>query len=201
MAFQPVPDTAEVTLVFTQNLETITNTFHIEKPGGYTQADINLVADLIDSLTATNLLPIMTQDAIYQQTEVRGLANENDLIAIDGTNGGPGQVLTEGLPNSVTLSCKKLSPFTGRSARGRLYFIGLPNNDLDTNENQVKQTAADSIIIAIEAIRNGVLSGPWTPVIVSRFTNNLERPFGITFDWVNTTFVDRNVDSQRGRLT
>jgi len=40
MAFQPVPNTAEVAVIFTQNLETISNTFHAEKPGGYTLSDI-----------------------------------------------------------------------------------------------------------------------------------------------------------------
>lgn len=201
MAFQPVPDTAEITLVFEQNLESITNTFHAEKPGGYTFADISALANLVDSLAATHLLPVMSVDCVYKQTEVRGLAAENDVADIDGTNSGPGQDLVEGMPNNVTISLKKTSGFTGRSARGRWYFIGYPVNALGANENQFTQVDVDNGIIAVEAIRVGILTGPWTPVIVSRFTNKLPRAFGITFDWVNTVAVNRNVDSQRGRLT
>jgi len=201
MAFQAVPDTAEITFVFVQNLENITNTIHAKKPGGYTQSEISTLADLVDSLVASELLPIITQDCQYLHTEVRGLATENDLFAVDGTNGGFGLVLAEGLPNNATLSIKKVSPFTGRSARGRLYAIGMPQSHLDLNENQWSVTDADNYVIALNDIRVGILTGPWTPVIVSRFSNNVQRPVGITFDWINSVIVDRNVDSQRGRLT
>jgi hypothetical protein len=74
-------------------------------------------------------------------------------------------------------------------------------NALADNENQWTQTEVDSAVIAVEAIRNDVLGGAFTPVIVSRFTNGALRAEGITFDWISTVAVDRNVDSQRGRLT
>ncbi len=201
MAFQPVPDTAEVTIVMAQNLETITNTFHAEKPGGYTLAEISALANLVDGAFATNFLPIMTLDNTYLRTEVRGLAMENDLFDADGTNSGMGQVLVEGLPNNCTLSLKKASGFTGRSARGRWYFCGFSVNALENNENQGKLPDADNAVIAIEALRFAVLAGPWTPVIVSRFTGGLPRAVGVTFDWISTSHVNVNVDSQRGRLT
>lgn len=201
MAFQAVPNTAEITLVFQQNLEMITNTFHAEKPGGYNFAEISALADLVDSLAATHLLPLMTLECEYQRTEVRGLATENDLFDTDGTNSGFGADAAEGLPNNVTLSLKKTSGFTGRSARGRWYFVGFPVNDLAPNENQWAQAAVDSAEIAVEAIRGGILAGPWTPVIVSRFTAGLPRDEGITFPWIGTVAVNNNVDSQRGRLT
>jgi hypothetical protein len=201
MAFQRVPDTVAVTIVYTQNLEVITNTFNCEKLGGYTLSEISILANLIDSSVATNLLPIMTADCQYLRTEVRGLDQENDIEDADGTNAGPGLDAVEGLPNNVTLSLKKGSGFTGRSARGRWYFVGFPVNALADNENQWTQTEVDSAVIAVEAIRNDVLGGAFTPVIVSRFTNGALRAEGITFDWISTVAVDRNVDSQRGRLT
>ena len=201
MAFQPVPNTAEVTVVFEQNLRAITNTFHAEKLGGYSAADISTLANLVDSLVASELLPIITLDCAYKFTEVRGLAVENDLADTDGTNAGPGLIAVEGLPNNVTLSLKKASAFTGRSARGRWYFCGLSVNALEANENQWNQVSVDAAVIGVEGIRLGVAAGPWTPVVVSRFTNNAPRPFGITFDWILTVAVDRFVDSQRNRLT
>jgi len=201
MAFQPVVDTVEVTVIYTQNLQSVTNTFNAKKPGGYTQTDLTTLAALVDGLVASSLLPVQTADAVYQQTEVRGLAVENDLFALDGTSSGPGAVAISGLPNNVTLSLKKSSIFTGRSARGRWYFIGLTQSDLDVNENQVVQARVDGAVAAVEALRVGVLTGPFTPVIVSRFTGGAPRVGGLTFDWVSTTSVNRNVDSQRGRLT
>lgn len=201
MAFQPVPNAAEVTLVFVQNGENITNTFHCLKAGGYTFAEISQLADLVDTFAGANLRPVMTLDCLYARTEVRGLANPNDFFDIDGTDSGLGTDVAEGLPNSATLSLKKQSGFTGRSARGRWYFIGFPVTALDANENLWLTSRVDSAIIGVEAVRNGVLTGPWTPVIVSRFENGLPRAEGITFPWISTVAVNVNVDSQRGRLT
>lgn len=201
MAFQAVPDTVEVTVVYEQNLERITNTFHAKKAGGYDQAAITTLAELVDDLVQTFLLPVMSFNASYEHTEVRGLAVENDLFALNQDGVGPGQDVSEGLPNNVTVSIKKNSGFTGRSARGRWYFVALPSNGLASNENQWLQTTMDDVLEAVEALRLGVLTGPWVPVIVSRFTAGAPRPEGVTFDWISSVTVNRNVDSQRGRLT
>lgn len=200
MAFQPVIDTAEITVIFLQNLENLTNTIHAEKSGGYGLADIQALALLVDSLVSFNLVPAMTQDALYVRTEVRGLAVENDLFAVNDTNSATGADLSEGLPGNVTLSIKKSSGLTGRSARGRWYVCGIPSNTLSTNENQLLQAEADIWVAAVEAIRVGIVASVWTPVIVSRFTAGLPRATGKTFDWLTTDLVNRDVDSQRGRL-
>ncbi len=201
MAFQAVPDTVEVTIVWSQNLENLTNTFHAKKAGGYVQADLTTLAAAVDTLVASDILPVTCQDCLYVRTEVRGLAVENDLFAQNGASSGSGGVLVEGVPNNVTISLKKTSGFTGRSARGRWYFCGMSVNDLETNENQVKQTAVDGYVAAIEVLRGGVLAGAFVPVIVSRFTGGALRAVGVTFNWLSTTAVNINVDSQRNRLT
>ncbi len=201
MAFQAVPDTAEITVVCQQNLENITNTFHATLVGGYVLADIQLLAATVDAAVAVNWLPIQTLDLTYLRTEVRGLAVENDLFAQDGTGAGPGGDAVEGLPNNVTLSVKKNSGLTGRSARGRLYFMGLPSNDLSTNENQWAATTITAVEAAIEAVRVAITATAWSPTIVSRFTGGLPRAVGFTFNWTGSVAVNANVDSQRGRLT
>lgn len=201
MAFQGVPNAAEVTLIYTQNLETVTNTFHAYKAGGYTQSDIDNLANKVDNNMPAGLLIEMSQDCVYERTEVRGLSVENDLLGVDGTNSGPGQKLVEGLPNSVTLSLKKISGFTGRSARGRWYCVGIPEDMLASNENVYDPVRVDGFIAGVEQARIGVGLAAWLAVIVSRYTGGLEREFGITFPWIQTVAVNNNVDSQRRRLT
>ena len=201
MAFQAVPDTAEVTVVFTQNGEVITNTFAARLPGGYNLADLNTLATTVDSFMPGGLLPRMTVDSAYVRTEVRGLANENDLATEASANAGPGLDPIEGLPNNCTLSVKKASAFTGRSARGRWYVVGLPQNALAGDENAWSLAVVDDVVAALEALRVLVAATVWIPVIVSRFNAGLPRDPGITFDWIVTTAVDAFVDSQRGRLT
>lgn len=201
MAFQKVPNTVEITVVMQQNVEVITNTLHAEKATLYDLAEVQALALLVDSLVSFNLVPIMTVDSQYLRTEVRGLDSENDLFAENNTNAAIGADPSLGLPNNVTLSIKKASGFTGRSARGRWYICGVPSNNLASNENQLTQASADVWVAALEGIRAGIALSIWTPVIVSRFTNGLPRAEGVTFDWLTVVLVDRFVDSQRNRLT
>lgn len=201
MAFQDVPNVAEVTLVYTQNLETITNTFHAYKAGGYDQADIDSLANKIDNQMPAGLLVEMSQDCYYERTEVRGLTIENDLFGIDGTNNSAGDKLVDGLPNNVTLSLKKISGFTGRSARGRWYCVGIPEDALASNENVYDPLRVDGFIAGVEAARIGCALAGWAAVIVSRYTGGVLRPYGETFPWVQTVAVNNNVDTQRRRLT
>lgn len=201
MAFQAVPNTAEVTIIFTQHLETFTNTFHVEKVAGYDQTDIDFIAGKVDANVATDLLPIMTADCTYERVEVRGLNTENDLFGTADANAGPGARVAGGLPGNVTLSIKKSSSFTGRSARGRWYFIGAPDDTLGSNENQFAAASVDDMVAGVEDLRAGSIAGDWVPVIVSRYAGGILRDEGETFDWISTVAVNNNVDSQRRRLT
>ncbi len=200
MAFQAVPDTAEITVIYTQNLENITNTMYAKLVGGYDLAGLNALASAVDVAVAANWLPLQTVDAVYQRVEVRGLSVENDIATENNDSTAAGGDVNEGLPNNVTLSVKKTSGLTGRSARGRLYFMGIPSNDLSTNENQWAAAVVTAITAAVDAIRIAISATAWSPVLVSRFTNGLPRPFGVVFNWTGSVAVNINVDTQRGRL-
>ena len=201
MAFQKVTDTVEVTIVYEQNLENIVNVFHAERPGGYTQANLATLATTVDAAVGVHLLPEMTSDCEYLRTEVRGLAVENDFFAEESGGTGPGEVASAGLPNSVTLSLKKGSGLTGRSARGRWYFVGIPEIDLATNENFFIAVEVTNKKSALNNLRAAVAGTAWNPVIVSRFKDGALRPEGVLFDWLAVTAVNDAVDTQRRRLS
>ncbi|KKK69595.1 hypothetical protein LCGC14_2932440, partial [marine sediment metagenome] len=95
---------------------------------------------------------------------------------------------------------KKTSGQTGRSARGRLYWIGLTTAQLDVNENMIGAVAAAAIVTNIASMRGSIGGSVWTPVIVSRVNAGVKRPEGKTFTWTGESTVDTNVDSQRRRL-
>ena len=200
MAFQRVPDTVAITLVFEQNDENVVNTVHAERLGGYDLGQVQALANTIDNAVGAHIRPEMVQDVNYLRTEVRGLNSINDFFDVDGTNGGQGALLGPGLPNNVTLSIKRASGQTGRSARGRVYFVGLAASELETNENIIDAVAVVNKVLAWDEIRGAIVLGGWLPVIVSRFTGGAQRAEGVTFPWLSTAAVDGNVDSQRGRL-
>jgi len=200
MAFQSVPFTAEIVIQYTGGGSNMVNVMHAEQLAGYSLATIQSLAATVDASVAVDWLPIQTLDVSYFQTTVRGLVNENDLEATNGDNAGAGGNINVGLPGGSTIAIKKGSGFTGRSARGRLFWIGLPRDALQGNKNLVDQAAVDSIELGITVMLGKITADGWDPVIVSRFSNGIQRPVGIRFPWIVTSATNLEVDSQRPRL-
>ncbi len=202
MAFQAVPDTAEIDTLFSLNAVIVQNVYYARLVGGYSLADLQALADKVDLQVHGTWKPQAPPEAIYIRTEVRGLAFENDQVAEQDLSNGPGGHSGAALPNQVTFSIKKTSGLTGRSARGRTYWVGVPDNVLQAaNENLVQSAWAASAVAAIGFFRTAIASvGLWEPVLVSRFTDGAKRTEGETFPWTGETNVDLRVDTNRGRL-
>jgi len=202
MAFQSVPETAEINHIFSLNAQIVQNTHYAKRPGGYGLADLQNLADAIDGVFLTTFVNDMPPEAIYLRTEVRGLELENDQIATAFVGTGAGTDPNSALPNNVTFAIKKLSGLTGRSARGRVFWIGIPRNKLSgVNENLLDAAYAALIVEDIEFVRTTIegLAG-WDAVLVSRFTGGAARDTGVTFPWITTSNTDLIVDTHRGRL-
>ncbi len=202
MAFQRVPNTVSIQIIYTQNAVFVQNSFYAQLLAGYVLADLVALASGIDGQVQGTWKPQQNPNAIYIRTEVRGLDQENDLTATDNTNNGPGGFVSEAVSNNVTLAVKKTSGLTGRSARGRTYWIGIPRTQLEAvNENFFDAGYVTAVEAAVDSIRTQINALPlWIPVLVSRFANNIQRPEGVTFPWIGTACVDNIVDTQRGRL-
>jgi hypothetical protein len=143
---------------------------------------------------------LQTDQVSYTGTLVRGLQDINDFEGFDNDKAGPGGDVSPGSPGNVTIAIKRASGLTGRSARGRTFWIGLPVDQLDTNKNTVIQADADAIVAAVDEVRLDIIEQGWVPVIVSRFSLGVKRDEGETFEWLASSIVDREVDSQRRRL-
>lgn len=202
MAFQKVVDTVEIDMIFTQNGVLAQNVFYAKLDGGYSLTDLEDLAARIDLQWDGTWKPRQVTEVLYLRTEVRGLAVENDLIAIDGTSTGAGIHAGNALPNNATFCIKKQSGLTGRSARGRTYWIGIPQGELVLlDENQLEPVYTALLVDAVDDIREAIDSvGLWEPVLVSRFSGGVARSEGVTFPWISSTNVDNRVDTQRRRL-
>lgn len=201
MAFQSVPGTAEAVVRIQLNGVISTNTFYFEQGGGYTQSDIDNLASLVDAWVDNEYLPLISADAAYLSTNVRGLENIVDLAAVDSTGAGVGGVAQKPLPANVTIAIKRETGLTGRSARGRVYIIGMPITWLPTNENLVDPTLLTGMVAALNALRVDVAaSSSWEEVVVSRYSNGVKRTTGVVFPVTTYINTDNTVDSQRGRL-
>lgn len=200
MAFQSVPETAEIVIKYLGNTQNMVTVLQARLPGGYALVDLIALAAAVDAAVATSWLPIQTLDVTYIDTTVRGLEFINDQETANGSSSGPGASVNTGLPGNVTHSIKKSTGLTGRSARGRVFWIGMPRNVLQINENLLTIADSQAIEDAVDAMRVAIAATIWTPVVVSRFLDKLPRTTGATFTWIASQAVDINVDSQRRRL-
>lgn len=202
MAFQKVTDTAEIDHIFTLNNVGVQNVYYAMLVGGYGQGDLQALADVIDAIFLTTFATECPPEVTYMRTEVRGLAVENDLVASQSAGTGNGTSIGAALPNQVTFSIKKTSGLTGRSARGRTYWIGVPRTEIDnTDENFVLAAFAANVVANIDFVRTQIATvGLWVPVLVSRFSGGAKRTEGVTFPWTGTSNVDLRVDTNRSRL-
>jgi len=200
MAFQSVPNTCEVSLIFSVNGQEVQNTFHAQLPG-YDPTSMAALADALDDIVGAVWIPLLPSACIYLLTEVRGLENENDYVVQNSDNSGAGSVVNTEVSNNVTFAIKRLSALTGRSARGRIFWPSMVVANLQSNSNLVLATAADSFVLAAAAITSAMAVAGWSPVIVSRFSNGVKRTTGVTFPLVSWAYGNLGVDSQRARLT
>lgn len=202
MAFQPVPDTVEIDIIYTLNSKRVQNVFYAFDSGGYLLADLQALADAVDTQVHGTWKSQQAIDAVYVRTEVRGLAFLNDITAEQNANAGPGVFAGATLPNNVTFAIKKTSGLTGRSARGRTYWIGLAQTMLlGSDENFVEAAWAADAVAAVESIRNTIRTTlDWEAVLVSRFFEGEARLAGVTFPWTGSSNVDLRVDTNRNRL-
>lgn len=200
MPFQRVPETAIVETLYSQGNKIIEMTFYSRFVGGYSQGDIDTLAFNADNRVGLSFLPIQTAEVAYLRTEVRGLDQINDLFGVNSTEADIGANVSGGLPNQVTYAVQRNAGLTGRSSRGRVYWIGLAVDDLADDENFLVPVEAVSIVGAIDNMRGSLELNGWAAVIVSRVTGGVPRDPAVTFNWENTVGSDERVDTLRGRL-
>jgi len=202
MAFQSVPETAQIDMVFTLNGEPVQNSFYARSPGGYGLVDLQALADGIDTMWDNIWKPDQPTEVTYLRTDVRGLEFVNDKVATQNAFTGDGTTGSQALPNNVTFSIKKGSGLTGRSARGRCFWIGIPEGQITpSNENFITTAYAAVIVGDVDAVRTKIATiGIWEPVLVSRFEDKVARDPAIFFPWTTTSNVNERVDTHKGRL-
>lgn len=200
IAFQSVPDTVEIILHFEYEGRGSIITLYGKYSGAYDQAALDDLADAVNDAVILDVQPLMTAAQSYTGVDVRGLNDENDFASGIVTGGLAGTVSAAALPPNVSLAIKRVSAFTGRSARGRIFVPFLNQNFMQTDRNFVTQAAADAWVDLLDALDTVLLGEGWTPVIVSRYSGGALRTFGITFPIISWQYGDLNVDSQRRRL-
>ena len=197
MPFVPIPNTAEVAIRCLQDGQNVANVWHVRYQGEPTPTIMTTIAsttitawqDLVRGTTSSTVTLI--EVSVVDQSEFGGFAA---LLAPSSNNTGTNA--SPPMPNPTTIAVKKNTGRAGRSFRGRLYHIGLCDNQIDAN--RLLPTAVTAISAAYNGFiaRYTAINCEW--VVASLYTANAPRVVGITTP-ITACSVDPVVDNQRRR--
>jgi hypothetical protein len=176
------------------------NRIHVNVGHAPTVEDCALIAQTVGDWWDDNVQAIVATNVVMREVYVKSIAVANGPEA---TYSAPfplaGLLAGDSLPNNVSIAVSLRSGLTGRSARGRWFWYGITEGQVDANTMNV---AAISIIdAAITNLREDIIGLGFQWVIVSYVANGAPRPGGPVYFIVTTiTIVDSTVDSQRRRL-
>lgn len=124
--FIPAPTTARLELVMQEHGQIIENVVYVQYPTSPSESDIrNLAQGAIGAWDAT-LATIMSDD-VYLVKCIATDVSEPDSWQYEAEPAvlTQGHVAVAGLPSNVTVTTKFASGLSGRSQRGRAYWVGL----------------------------------------------------------------------------
>lgn len=198
MPFQPIPNVASVEIRYDMpDAVRAENRIFFLQPAGYTLATVQALAQIVDNWVGTLWVGNMPTAVSYRETFVRGHTMEEDVQAVNNDGAGPGLINSPILPNEVSFAIKFETGLTGRSARGRMYVVGLTEQDV--TGNLISVTRANQMVDNINTLFATAQASNWIPVVVQRVNNGVVLPAGIPRPIVEVGFTDLIVDSQRGR--
>lgn len=155
MPHQDVTRTVAIEMRFFLGSQNAQNTLHAlctTTPG---LADLNDLGAVVDAWIETQWAPIASED--WQATEIV-------LTSLDSITGPrrsipispavPGEIAFDAMPANVTIAVKEDIGRRGRGTAGRIFWIGLAENQV--NGNSLEAAAATAIVAALEDLRTSV---------------------------------------------
>lgn len=204
MAFIPVPGVIEVKLdhtYFGTGGKGMVMHYIINGGGAWTIPDINDCLDALVTWWDTHLQPLMSPQVTLNRIRARDLSTVNSLQG-ETTAGLPLTGTRSGTPltANVVLALKKVTGFTGKSFRGRVYHFGLCSGDV-INTNYCTTATINSLEAAYNEslVLVGGLNN-YDQVLVSRYADKQPRTTGILTLIQDFQAVDQRFDTNRKKL-
>jgi len=203
MAFIPVPNVVMCEVIGELFGQVVENTLYFAFPDAPLISQVGQLASSVGEWAVGGLCTAVSEDYIYKRTQATDLS-EAGLASITDTTGAntPGVFTSDAAPGNVTLAVSFRSALGGRSYRGRNYIAGLP---LDTIEgNQCSAIHCETIVGVYESLVPDFIADDLPDavhVVVSRYHLNAPRAEGVATPIITYLVTNRDLDSQRRRLT
>lgn len=178
MAFQEVPDCAVVVVEQGNSSFLWTNSFAFVQ-AGFTQVQLQSLTETVQQIFAGE-----HDDALNAAFSIRGavgydMREEGAPTYVYSPAPTAGLHVGSPLPVQDALVLTIRTNTRGRSGRGRLYFTGYDEGQL--NNAVFTQAVADDAIQTVDEIQEAAALLGWQYVIVSRYHNGAKRPVAVTY--------------------
>lgn len=167
MPFVPVPGCARVTLDFiSASGDDAANVFHVQDDDELfaTYARCLVCANVIETWATTWWDAIASSAWSLDLITVRAMNMEEDVVATK-VSAATGAVVQDALPSQVTLAISFRTGMTGRSNMGRLFHVGLRQNQ--TSGSYLDPGEVTAIIECYIELRDALAAAQFQLVIAS----------------------------------
>lgn len=202
MAFIPVANTAEATMVYSgPDNNRMVNVYHFRRPlEGWDPDSLGALGEALLTWERDVARAHRSNQIRCLGVECRDLSMQDSfLVSVAAIPAIVGAIVQGVLPANVTLAVSFRTPFAGRSFRGRAYWIGLAEGDV--SGDFVSQGRGNGIAGAYTVLMNDVAPSVGAElVVVSRYANGAPRAAGVATTVTSVGLTDFRVDTQRRRL-
>jgi len=198
MPFIPVPDTVQLEIRGTLAGEQVENTFYYLSAGTIDQTLLDAITLAADTYVTAEIGQFST-NFVYRESYARDLSDSTFLSSLLPATGTPTGAFTGPRANNETFAFKRTSGFSGRSARGRIFWMGIADG-MCASANLVDPAWSNPTVDWLEALDAVIALEGVTPVIVSRYNAGVPRTTGVTYPLLTWTYTDLRIDTLKGRL-
>lgn len=202
MPFQPVSNVVNVFVEYRMPSGALVgNSYNIlDEQAGVVSPRVDDLATLFQTWASTSpATASRSNEVTVVRVNARDLTTENGQVS-DLVVSPPvaGAVVSPAMPAQVTLSVKLGTGLAGRSARGRLYHVGLA--EAQVGGDLVTGGAPAAILLAYTTLRTTLIAADFQWVVVQRQSNGVFLSEGVARVITQISLVDQRVDTQRRRL-
>ena len=197
MAFIPAPGSAKVEVRFNQDSQLVENVFHCLVLDPLDSAQATSIFNTVDAWVKATLRPRQTNNVAYREVQVTGLAAQDSPRFIFSGDGLVGTKGSSPMPNQTSIALKAGTGFGGRSARGRVFHIGIDR--VVVVGNLLTSAESTALISTYNALMTSMTTAGHALHVLSYYHNQAPRTTAVQYPITGYSMVDLIVDSQRRR--
>jgi hypothetical protein len=198
MAFIPVHGVAEVQMIFSDGSNQMENTYYAFSDAGWNEASLLALAADFAAWDLAGAREMRSNTVGLIKVICRDLTTETaPTVEIPVTPTQYGALESAVMPGNVTLAIKRSGSLSGRSYRGRIYWIGL--TETQCTANRISDSSRNAILGYLDDLTDTLAGSDILLGVVSRYTAGAPRTTGV-FTSTPHWSADVDLDSQRRRL-